>query len=210
MITGDHKTAAQAIGVDIGLAEPDDLAITGAELDKMSDEELDQQLEHISVYARVSPENKIRIVRAWQRKGKVAAMTGDGVNDAPALKQADIGVAMGSGTDVAKDAAAMILTDDNFVSIVNAVSVGRMVFDNIKKAIAYLFAGNLGAIIAILFALIVGWVNPFTALQLLFINLVNDSCLPLLWVQRSPSQMSCGVNHVILTRGSSQVEPCKL
>lgn len=104
MITGDHKTTAQAIGVDIGLAEPDDLAITGAELDKMSDEELDQQLEHISVYARVSPENKIRIVRAWRRKGKVATMTGDGVNDAPALKQADIGVAMGSGTDVAKDA----------------------------------------------------------------------------------------------------------
>ncbi|KAA8782840.1 cation-translocating P-type ATPase [Paenibacillus amylolyticus] len=175
MITGDHKTTAQAIGIDIGLANKDDLAITGAELDKMSDEELDGQLEHISVYARVSPENKIRIVRAWQRKGKIAAMTGDGVNDAPALKQADIGVAMGSGTDVAKDAAAMILTDDNFVSIVNAVSVGRMVFDNIKKAIAYLFAGNLGAIIAILFALVVGWVNPFTALQLLFINLVNDS-----------------------------------
>ena len=175
MITGDHKTTAQAIGMDIGLADPDDLALTGAELDKLSDEELDQQLEHISVYARVSPENKIRIVRAWQRKGKVAAMTGDGVNDAPALKQADIGVAMGSGTDVAKDAAAMILTDDNFVSIVNAVSVGRMVFDNIKQAIAYLFAGNLGAIIAILFALVVGWVNPFTALQLLFINLVNDS-----------------------------------
>ncbi|SCX85266.1 plasma-membrane calcium-translocating P-type ATPase [Paenibacillus polysaccharolyticus] len=175
MITGDHKTTAQAIGIDIGLANKDDLAITGAELDKMTDEELDGQLEHISVYARVSPENKIRIVRAWQRKGKVAAMTGDGVNDAPALKQADIGVAMGSGTDVAKDAAAMILTDDNFVSIVNAVSVGRMVFDNIKKAIAYLFAGNLGAIIAILFALVVGWVNPFTALQLLFINLVNDS-----------------------------------
>ncbi|KAF4325782.1 hypothetical protein G195_000515 [Phytophthora kernoviae 00238/432] len=175
MITGDHKTTAQAIGIDIGLAGPDDLAITGAELDKLSDEELDEQLEHISVYARVSPENKIRIVRAWQRKGKIAAMTGDGVNDAPALKQADIGVAMGSGTDVAKDAAAMILTDDNFVSIVNAVSVGRMVFDNIKKAIAYLFAGNLGAIIAILFALVIGWVNPFTALQLLFINLVNDS-----------------------------------
>lgn len=175
MITGDHKTTAQAIGIDIGLADKGDLAITGAELDKMTDEELDGQLEHISVYARVSPENKIRIVRAWQRKGKIAAMTGDGVNDAPALKQADIGVAMGSGTDVAKDAAAMILTDDNFVSIVNAVSVGRMVFDNIKKAIAYLFAGNLGAIIAILFALVVGWVNPFTALQLLFINLVNDS-----------------------------------
>lgn len=141
----------------------------------MSDKELDQKLEQIGVYARVSPENKIRIVRAWQRKGKITAMIGDGVNDAPALKQADIGVAMGSGTDVAKDAAAMILTDDNFVSIVNAVSVGRTVFDNIKKAIAYLFSGNLGAIIAILFTLIFNWINPFTAIQLLFINLANDS-----------------------------------
>ena len=175
MITGDHKTTAEAIGRDIGLMGDEDLALTGAELDKLSEDELDRKLERIAVYARVSPENKIRIVRAWQRKGKVAAMTGDGVNDAPALKQADIGVAMGSGTDVAKDASAMILTDDNFVSIVRAVSVGRMVFDNIKKAIAYLFAGNLGAITAILFALVVGWVNPFTALQLLFINLVNDS-----------------------------------
>jgi len=175
MITGDHKTTAQAIGRDIGLMEENDIAVTGQELDAMSDEELDQKLEHISVYARVSPENKIRIVRAWQRKGQITSMTGDGVNDAPALKQADIGVAMGSGTDVAKDAAAMILTDDNFVSIVKAVAVGRTVFDNIKKAIAYLFAGNVGSIIAILFALIVGWVNPFTALQLLFINLVNDS-----------------------------------
>lgn len=175
MITGDHKTTAQAIGVDIGLAEKEDIAVTGSELDQMSDAELDEKLEQISVYARVSPENKIRIVRAWQKKGKITAMTGDGVNDAPALKQADIGVAMGSGTDVAKDASAMILTDDNFVSIVQAVHVGRMVFDNIKKSIAYLFAGNLGAITAILFALVVGWVNPFTALQLLFINLVNDS-----------------------------------
>ena len=175
MITGDHKTTAQAIGRDIGLMEKDDIAVTGQELDAMSDDELDQKLTQISVYARVSPENKIRIVRAWQRKGQITSMTGDGVNDAPALKQADIGVAMGSGTDVAKDAAAMILTDDNFVSIVKAVAVGRTVFDNIKKAIAYLFAGNVGSIIAILFAMIIGWVNPFTALQLLFINLVNDS-----------------------------------
>ncbi len=175
MITGDHKTTAQAIGREIGLMEKDDVALTGQELDKLSDSELDQKLEHISVYARVSPENKIRIVRAWQKKGRITAMTGDGVNDAPALKQADIGVAMGSGTDVAKDSAAMILTDDNFVSIVNAVSVGRTVFDNIKKSIAYLFAGNLGAIIAILFALLMDWVNPFTAIQLLFINLANDS-----------------------------------
>lgn len=175
MITGDHKTTAQAIGRDIGLMDDQDIAVTGQELDQMSEQELDNQLEKIAVYARVSPENKIRIVRAWQKKGKITAMTGDGVNDAPALKQADIGVAMGSGTDVAKDSAAMILTDDNFVSIVNAVGVGRTVFDNIKKAIAYLFAGNLGAIIAILFALLMDWINPFTAIQLLFINLANDS-----------------------------------
>ncbi|MFB9865308.1 cation-translocating P-type ATPase [Rufibacter immobilis] len=175
MITGDHKTTARAIGKQIGLMDDNDIAVTGQELDRLSDEELDRKLEDIAVYARVSPENKIRIVRAWQKKGKITAMTGDGVNDAPALKQADIGVAMGSGTDVAKDAAAMILTDDNFVSIVSAVAVGRTVFDNIKKAIAYLFAGNLGAIIAILFALALDWINPFTPIQLLFINLLNDS-----------------------------------
>ncbi|SFL43190.1 plasma-membrane calcium-translocating P-type ATPase [Gracilibacillus orientalis] len=175
MITGDHKTTAEAIGKEIGLMAEDDMAVTGKELDDMSDQELDKKLARISVYARVSPENKIRIVKAWQRKNQVTAMTGDGVNDAPALKQADIGIGMGSGTDVAKDSAAMILTDDNFVSIVKAVSVGRTVFDNIKKSIAYLFAGNLGAIIAILFAVIMNWANPFTALQLLFINLVNDS-----------------------------------
>ncbi|RNI26157.1 cation-translocating P-type ATPase [Rufibacter latericius] len=175
MITGDHKTTARAIGREIGLMDENDIAITGQELDRLSEEELDRDLENIAVYARVSPENKIRIVRAWQRKGKITAMTGDGVNDAPALKQADIGVAMGSGTDVAKDASAMILTDDNFVSIISAVAVGRTVFDNIKKSIAYLFAGNLGAIIAILFALALDWVNPFTPIQLLFINLLNDS-----------------------------------
>ncbi|WP_207432959.1 cation-translocating P-type ATPase [Sabulibacter ruber] len=175
MITGDHKTTARAIGKEIGLMDENDIALTGQELDALSEEELDQKLEDIAVYARVSPENKIRIVRAWQRKGKITAMTGDGVNDAPALKQADIGIAMGSGTDVAKDASAMILTDDNFVSIISAVAVGRTVFDNIKKAIAYLFAGNLGAIIAILFALALDWINPFTPIQLLFINLLNDS-----------------------------------
>ena len=175
MITGDHKTTAQAIGRDIGLMDEKDIAVTGQELDAMSEEELDRKLESISVYARVSPENKIRIVRAWQKKDAVTAMTGDGVNDAPALKQADIGIAMGTGTDVAKDSAAMILTDDNFVSIVDAVQVGRTVFDNIKKAISYLFAGNLGAIIAILYAVTFNLPNPFTAIQLLFINLVNDS-----------------------------------
>ena len=175
MITGDHKTTAAAIAKDIGIMDEDDIALTGQELDSLTDEELDEKLEHIPVYARVSPENKIRIVRAWQKKGKITAMTGDGVNDAPALKQADIGIGMGSGTDVAKDAAAMILVDDNFATIVNAVEVGRTVYKNIKKSITYLFAGNFAGILAILFAVFANWANPFTTLQLLFINLITDS-----------------------------------
>lgn len=175
MITGDHKTTAAAIAKDIGIMKDGDKALTGKELDDLSESELDKELEHISVYARVSPENKIRIVKAWQKKGCITAMTGDGVNDAPALKQANIGIGMGSGTDVAKDASAMILTDDNFATIVAAIEVGRTVYSNIKKSITYLFAGNLGAIIAIIFAVFVNWPNPFTALQLLFINLINDS-----------------------------------
>ena len=175
MITGDHKTTAAAIAHEIGIMEKDDLALTGQELDSLTDEELDNKLEKISVYARVSPENKIRIVKAWQKKGKVTAMTGDGVNDAPALKQANIGIGMGSGTEVAKDASAMVLVDDNFATIVNAIEVGRTVYNNIKKSITYLFSGNLGGIIAILFAVFAGWANPFTTIQLLFINLVTDS-----------------------------------
>ena len=175
MITGDHKATAAAIGRDIGIMEDGDLALTGKELDDLSDEELDEKLEHISVYARVSPENKIRIVKAWQRKNKITAMTGDGVNDAPALKQADIGIGMGSGTEVAKDASAMVLLDDNFATIVNAIEVGRTVYNNIKKSITYLLSGNLGGIIAILFAVMADWANPFTTIQLLFINLVTDS-----------------------------------
>ena len=175
MITGDHKATAAAIAKELGIMKEGDKALTGQELDALSEEELDLQLEHIPVYARVSPENKIRIVKAWQKKGKITAMTGDGVNDAPALKQANIGISMGSGTDVAKDASAMVLTDDNFATIVNAIEIGRTVYSNIKKSITYLFAGNLAGIIAIMFAVIVGWNNPFTALQLLFINLINDS-----------------------------------
>ena len=175
MITGDHKTTAAAIARDIGIMEENDLALTGKELDDLADEELDEKLEHISVYARVSPENKIRIVKAWQKKNKITAMTGDGVNDAPALKQADIGIGMGSGTEVAKDASSMVLLDDNFATIVNAIKVGRTVYNNIKKSITYLFSGNLGGIIAILFAVVADWSNPFTTLQLLFINLVTDS-----------------------------------
>ncbi|MEG0856509.1 MAG: cation-translocating P-type ATPase [Terrisporobacter sp.] len=175
MITGDHKTTAAAIAKDIGIMVDGDLALTGRELDALSEEILDEKLERISVYARVSPENKIRIVKAWQKKGKITAMTGDGVNDAPALKQADIGIGMGSGTEVAKDASAMVLLDDNFATIVNAIEVGRTVYNNIKKSITYLFSGNLGGIIAILFAVMADWANPFTTLQLLFINLVTDS-----------------------------------
>lgn len=187
MITGDHKTTARAIAENLEIFEEDDIALTGQELDQLSDEELKEKLDHISVYARVTPENKIRIVNAWQDKDQVAAMTGDGVNDAPALKKADIGVAMGSGTDVAKDASAMILTDDNFVSIVNAVEVGRNVYNNIKKSIAYLFSGNLGAVVVIIVALLFNWVNPFTALQLLFINLVNDA-LPAIALGMEPGE----------------------
>ena len=216
MITGDHKTTAQAIAKDIGLMNEGDMALTGQELDALTEDELRENLEKISVYARVSPENKIRIVRAWQNEHQVTAMTGDGVNDAPALKQANIGLAMGSGTDVAKDASSMILTDDNFVSIVSAVSIGRVVYDNIKKSISYLFSGNLGAIIAIVFALVVGWVNPFTALQLLFINLVNDSVPAIALgmekaepdvMEKAPRQLNegnfaNGLMRVILIRGS--------
>ncbi|MGO2338577.1 MAG: cation-translocating P-type ATPase [Lactococcus lactis] len=216
MITGDHKTTAQAIAKDIGLMNEGDMALTGQELDALTEDELRENLEKISVYARVSPENKIRIVRAWQNEHQVTAMTGDGVNDAPALKQANIGIAMGSGTDVAKDASSMILTDDNFVSIVSAVSIGRVVYDNIKKSISYLFSGNLGAIIAIVFALIVGWVNPFTALQLLFINLVNDSVPAIALgmekaepdvMEKAPRQLNEGIfanglMRIILIRGS--------
>jgi len=216
MITGDHKTTAQAIAKDIGLMNEGGMALTGQELDALTEDELRENLEKISVYARVSPENKIRIVRAWQNEHQVTAMTGDGVNDAPALKQANIGIAMGSGTDVAKDASSMILTDDNFVSIVSAVSIGRVVYDNIKKSISYLFSGNLGAIIAIVFALVVGWVNPFTALQLLFINLVNDSVPAIALgmekaepdvMEKAPRQLNEGIfanglMRVILIRGS--------
>lgn len=216
MITGDHKTTAQAIAKDIGLMNEGDMALTGQELDALTEDELRENLQKISVYARVSPENKIRIVRAWQNEHQVTAMTGDGVNDAPALKQANIGIAMGSGTDVAKDASSMILTDDNFVSIVSAVSIGRVVYDNIKKSISYLFSGNLGAIIAIVFALIVGWVNPFTALQLLFINLVNDSVPAIALgmekaepdvMEKAPRQLNEGIfanglMRIILIRGS--------
>ena len=176
MITGDHKVTASAIAKQIGILQEGDMAVTGLELDKMSDDELNQKLSHISVYARVSPENKIRIVDAWQNKGKIVAMTGDGVNDAPALKQADIGIAMGiTGTEVSKDAASMILTDDNFATIVKSITNGRNVYRNIKNSIKFLLSGNMSGIIAVLYSSIMALPVPFAPVHLLFINLLTDS-----------------------------------
>ncbi|MEG2868844.1 MAG: cation-translocating P-type ATPase [Terrisporobacter sp.] len=176
MITGDHKITASAIAKQIGILRDGDMAIEGLELDKMSDAELNENIEKISVYARVSPEHKIRIVRTWQEKGKVVAMTGDGVNDAPALKQADIGIAMGiTGTEVSKDAASVILTDDNFATIVKSVANGRNIYNNIKNAIKFLLSGNASGIIAVLYASIMALPMIFAPVHLLFINLLTDS-----------------------------------
>lgn len=176
MITGDHVVTASAIAKELGILLDGDKAITGAMLDEMSDEELNREVENISVYARVSPENKIRIVKAWQRKGQVVSMTGDGVNDAPALKAADIGCAMGiTGTDVAKGAADMTLTDDNFATIVDAVKEGRGIYANIKKVVGFLLGTNIGEIVLVFIAMLVFHQSPLLSMQLLWINLVTDS-----------------------------------
>ncbi len=176
MITGDHVVTASAIAKELGIFVDGDRAITGAELDAMTEEELDENVEKISVYARVSPENKIRIVRAWQRKGQVVSMTGDGVNDAPALKAADIGCAMGiTGTDVAKGAADMTLTDDNFATIVDAVKEGRGIYANIKKVVGFLLGTNIGEVITVFVAMLIWQQSPLLSMQLLWINLVTDS-----------------------------------
>lgn len=176
MITGDYKVTAAAIAKRIGILENADEACEGSVIDKMSDEELENFVENISVYARVSPEHKIRIVKAWQAKGNIVAMTGDGVNDAPALKQADVGVAMGiTGSEVSKDAAAMVLTDDNFQTIVKAIENGRNIYQNIKNSIQFLLSGNFAGILAVLFASIAMLPVPFAPVHLLFINLLTDS-----------------------------------
>lgn len=176
MITGDHKVTAAAIAKRIGILKDENEACEGAVLDSMTDEQLKEFVPQISVYARVSPEHKIRIVRAWQERGSIVAMTGDGVNDAPALKQADIGVAMGiTGSEVSKDAAAMVLTDDNFATIIKAVENGRNIYQNIKNAIQFLLSGNFGAILAVLYASLAGLPVPFAPVHLLFINLLTDS-----------------------------------
>ncbi len=176
MITGDHVVTASAIARELGILEDGDMAVTGAELDAMNDRELDANVEKISVYARVSPENKIRIVKAWQRKGQVVSMTGDGVNDAPALKAADIGCAMGiTGTDVAKGASDMTLTDDNFATIVEAVREGRGIYANIKKVVGFLLGTNIGEVILVFVAMLLWHKTPLLSMQLLWINLVTDS-----------------------------------
>ena len=188
MITGDHKITANAIAKQIGIFEDGDIAMTGRELDAMSEEELDRKITEISVYARVSPENKIRIVDAWQRRGSITAMTGDGVNDAPALKKADIGVAMGiTGTEVSKDAAAMILTDDNFATIIKAVANGRNVYRNIKNAIKFLLSGNMAGILSVLYTSLAALPVPFAPVHLLFINLLTDS-LPAIAIGMEPAE----------------------
>ena len=176
MITGDHIATAKAIARELGILNDNELAITGNELDKIPDSKLEKTIQNYSVFARVTPEHKVRIVKAWQKTGAVVAMTGDGVNDSPALKNADIGIAMGkSGTDVAKNAADMILVDDNFVTIVEAVKQGRNIYDNIKKAIHFLIATNIGEIVTIFMGLLLGLESPLLAIQLLWINLVTDS-----------------------------------
>ena len=188
MITGDHKITAMAIAGKIGIMEEGDLDLTGPELDAMKEEELDEKLENISVYARVSPEHKIRIVDAWQRKGCIVAMTGDGVNDAPALKKADIGVAMGiTGTEVSKDAAAMILTDDNFATIIKAVANGRNVYRNIRHAVQFLLSGNMAGIFSVLYTSLFDLPMPFAPVHLLFINLLTDS-LPAIAIGMEPQE----------------------
>ena len=188
MITGDHKVTASAIAEKIGIMQPGDQALDGATLQSMTDEQLDEVLPKVSVYARVSPEHKIRIVEAWQRRGSIVSMTGDGVNDAPALKRADIGVAMGiTGTEVSKDAASMILADDNFATIVKAVVNGRSVYTNIKNAIQFLLSGNTAGIFCVLYASLLALPVPFQPVHLLFINLLTDS-LPAIAIGMEPAR----------------------
>lgn len=188
MITGDHPATALAIARELGIAPDGDRAVTGAALDRLSDEELAAQVDRIPVYARVSADHKLRAVRAWKRRGQVVAMTGDGVNDAPAIKEADIGIAMGvTGTDVTKEASDMVLTDDNFASIINAVEEGRGIFDNVQKVVQYLLACNLGEVLLMFFSAAAGWPIPLTAVQILWINLVTDG-LPALALATEPPE----------------------
>ncbi|MGE5195645.1 MAG: cation-translocating P-type ATPase, partial [Deltaproteobacteria bacterium] len=217
MITGDHPDTARAIARELGIAGDADRTVTGSELDAISDDELDTEVERISVYARVTAENKLRIVRAWKKRGQVVAMTGDGVNDAPAVKAADIGIAMGvSGTDVTRETSDMVLMDDNFASIVSAVEEGRAIYDNIQKFLTYLLSCNIGEMLLMLTASILGWPVPLYAVHLLTINLVTDG-LPALALGLEPpepgvmtrrprppeqSMLSLGLGAIVLWQGA--------
>ncbi|MCG2791867.1 MAG: HAD-IC family P-type ATPase, partial [Actinomycetia bacterium] len=182
IITGDHKFTAVAIAKELGLFKEGNIALSGDELDKLSDDELNRIVENIKIYARVSPEHKVRILDALKKKGYTVAMTGDGVNDAPALKKADIGIAMGiTGTDVAKEASDIVLTDDNFSSIVNAVEEGRGIYNSIKQFVQYTLSSNLGEILVIFMAILMGWPLPLIAIQILWINLLTDGLPGLRW-----------------------------
>jgi Ca2+-transporting ATPase len=186
MITGDHPATARAIASELGILADGDGVMSGQELEDATDDELTAEVQRISVYARVSAEHKLRVVKAWQRRGQVVAMTGDGVNDAPAVKAADIGIAMGmAGTDVTKEASDMVLTDDNFRSIVSAVEEGRSIFDNIQNIVHYLLACNAGEVLFMFFAAVIGWPMPLAAIQILWINLVTDG-LPALALALEP------------------------
>jgi Ca2+-transporting ATPase len=188
MITGDHQATAVAIASELGIKRPDSLTLSGYDLYNMSDEEFSQVVNEVDVYARVSPEHKLRIVKALQRKGHVVAMTGDGVNDAPAIKAADIGIAMGvTGTDVAKEASALILADDNFATIVAAVEEGRNIYENIRKFITYLLASNVGEILIMFFAMLCGFPLPLVPIQILWVNLVTDG-LPAMALGVDPAE----------------------
>jgi P-type Ca2+ transporter type 2C len=188
MITGDHPATAMAIGRELGIAGPEDVAVTGRELDALSDADLATRVDRFPVYARVTAEHKLRVVRAWKARGHVVAMTGDGVNDAPAVKSADIGIAMGrSGTDVTREASAMVLTDDNFASIVNAVEEGRGIYDNIQKFLHYLLAGNVGLVLFVVASFLAGWPFPLTTTQILWMNLVTNG-LPALALGMEPPE----------------------
>jgi P-type Ca2+ transporter type 2C len=188
MITGDHPATALAVARELGIARPGDRVLTGGELERMSDDDLASVVDQVPVYARVAAEHKLRVVQAWKRRGQVVAMTGDGVNDAPAVKAADIGIAMGlTGTDVTKEASAMVLTDDNFASIVNAVEEGRGIYDNIQKFLHYLLAGNAGLILFVVASSVAGWPFPLTATQILWMNLVTNG-LPALALGMEPPE----------------------
>lgn len=207
MITGDHKITAIAIAESLGIKQEGDRAVTGAELETMSDEQLKRDIENIAVYARVSPEHKVRIVRAFQENGKIVAMTGDGVNDAPALKLADIGVAMGIvGTDVSKEAADVVLTDDNFATIVTAVEEGRRIYDNILKAIQFLLSTNIGEVLVLFIAVMFNWVTPLLPIHILWINLVTDS-LPALALSVDPADPDIMERKPIASRKGVMTRP---